>query len=320
MTSYINNAHLIGDEVFILNKADTSQALIFSLDLNNWVWKCHTPEGPPPPDVIDLCSIVHDGKIHFFIGDDVVPPSNQLFSYNISTNSWEWPNIQGDIPSPRHCPVMTVSQDTVYLSGGFGGENIGYKDLYILDMRRFEWKKVYDYDVTPYETGAGPETIMDAQSHSITCISHSTALVVGAYSSISHKSPNSITCDNWIMNLDNAKHLMEPSSIWTKISSEIPRTYHAAVLQPLSKELWIIGGFFGFTSDEALMTSDLLKIDYKGPKLLKDLALDSVAHHICAHDPRLNKHEIPEQLKNEIDVYKQETGMESYEELQLRLR
>ena len=161
---------------------------------------------------------------------------------------------------------------------------------------------------------------MDAQSHSITCISHSTALVVGAYSSISHKSPNSITCDNWIMNLDNAKHLMEPSSIWTKISSEIPRTYHAAVLQPLSKELWIIGGFFGFTSDEALMTSDLLKIDYKGPKLLKDLALASVAHHISAHDPRLNKHEIPEQLKNEIDVYKQETGMESYEELQLRLR
>ena len=96
----------------------------FVLNLNTLTWKKLDPAGKKPLRVDKLSSWIYDGKVYLFGGfgpqpdpsrDDLptfishtVDPStvqwgarnvrgwtNQLVVYNISTNSWEWPQCTG---------------------------------------------------------------------------------------------------------------------------------------------------------------------------------------------------------------------------------
>ena len=110
---------------------------VYCLDLNRWSWTRFIPSGIPPlkgSKIVTASSWVYKGKIYGFggeaIGDHQNYPgypsylnvrfgtSNQLFCYNISKNCWEWPNLEGDIPSPRDYCSATVSGDTIFLFGG----------------------------------------------------------------------------------------------------------------------------------------------------------------------------------------------------------
>ena len=73
----------------------------------------------------------------------------------------------------------------------------------------------------------------------LTCFSQSTALILGR--TTHHHASNQVN-NTWLLNLHNAKNLMDLSSIWTNVPNHSSRCCHATVLQPLSKILWVIGG------------------------------------------------------------------------------
>ena len=108
----------------------------------------------------------------------------------------------------------------------------------------------------------------------------------------------------WLLNLDNAKGLLDPSLIWSKAKNDLSRKYYDVVVGPNSRSdrsscIWVIGGERVPTSED---TSDVLKISFK--LSLKNLAIDCVARNLCDHDPRMRPNLLPRQLRSEIESYK----------------
>ena len=287
-------AHVINDNMYVLGEDNNRTTGIFSLHLHTWTWTMSIPSGTLPTVRwgIRSTSWVYDNKIYFFGYKYIYQWSNQLFCYNISTNSWECPESKGEIPSPRISALTTITDNTVFLFGGFNGSGL-LNDLHILDMPSMIWKKVHGNMLS----GQGPSD--STFSPTLTNICRSKAALIGMSRDI-------IQDDCWLLNLQNAKELMNPSSIWTKIPFPYSRSDHAAVLQPLSKRLWVIGGLN--TRSNLSVQSNILKLNFKKIHSLKNIAMEYVARNICAHDPRLAPDQLSRQLRDEIEAYRCEMG------------
>ena len=295
-----HEAQVLNDKMFVLVANNDGDANLHSLDLHTWIWTMLTPSGAQPSKTYSAKSWIFGGKIYFFGGGSLEQEFDQLFCYNASTNSWEWPDMRGNIPNRRRGHLMIISDDTVFLYGGVGEKNqfTCHNDLYVLDMASAMWTKVHGN----MSTAEGPMSSWSLGKYTFTRISQSSALVYGSFDEYG---PHKVVEDCWLLNLHNAKQLMEPSLIWTKMKSLPPRAFHAAVLQPLSKRLWVIGGLNG----KSYLPSNLLKIDFRKLLPLKDLALAKVAYNTYDHDPRLAQDQLPERIRNEIDAYRHETGL-----------
>ena len=72
------------------------------------------------------------------------------------------------------------------------------------------------------------------------------------------------------------------------------------VLEPASQRLWVIGG-----EDDSLdgFTSDVIKMSINTVPL-KTLAIDCIARHLKANDPKLTLNNCPERLLNEIEEHR----------------
>ena len=306
-------AHVFNDKMFVLDE-DSGLIVIHSLDLHSWIWEKLIPGGTVPSVATEgIRSWVFNGKIYVLGGNDLSQMSIQLACYNIATSSWEWPKQSGDVPSPRTYPLVTISSDTLFLIGGFSDvetpavffegpavafEGGSYNDLHLLDMPSMMWKRVHGN----MPNGQGPKRCCSPR-YTFTTICHSTAAMIGTY-----YDSDILTDDGWLLNLHKAKKLMDPSSIWTKITNPfLVRDSHAAVLQPLSKRLWLIGGY-----NVKGPAMNILKLNFNQLRPLKDLAMDCVARNICAHDPRLAPDDqMTRQLRAEIEAYRCEIGDQS---------
>ena len=284
--SALNNitAEVVDDKIFVVG---TPSATVLSLDLNTWVWEECKPEGQAPPRSFGKKSWVHKQKIYFF-GGGYNAGSSQLFCYDYSNNCWEWPTQAGDIPPPKFHHSTMISGDTVFLFGG------GKNDLHMLNMEDMRWKKVHDEMPTgsrlvPYRRG----------KHTLTRISKSSAVLYGSY-----RDDGRYYDDSWLLNINSAKQLKDPSFIWSKIPNHHLRLRHAAVLEPVSKSLWVIGGVDG---NSGAYTSDLLKMSFNLLPL-KDLAIDHVARRIDPKDQWLLPNELPRSIKKEIEDYRAKIG------------
>ena len=259
--SQLSGAHVVNDRMFVFDD-DQNKMVVYSLDLHTWTWEMRSPNGTLPfGKGSALSSWVYAGKIYCFGGyKHSEGASNQLFCYNISTNSWEWPYTRGNKPSPRLQSSSIISEETVLVYGGISHENIVHNDLFTLDIVNMVWKRVH----VNLEIGEGPSKFRNI---TLTKISTSVALLMG---------DQKIKNNSWILNLDGAKQLMAPSSIWTKVPNPAPRHCHAAVLQPLSKALWVIGGHYVESPYFSCLavgsyTSDILKFKFSNLRPLKDL-------------------------------------------------
>ena len=123
--TYKSGAVVIDDKMLVLGRVgDTfsGRNVIYSLDLNNWTWSLLTPNGNPPTEEMAGISLwAHAGKMYGFGGaGQLLQPGERrgLFCYNLSDNSWEWPDQGGDVPSPRTGSLTIVKDDSVYLFGG----------------------------------------------------------------------------------------------------------------------------------------------------------------------------------------------------------
>ena len=279
---------------------------VYCLDLSTWTWTRFIPSGIPPlKGTKYITSWVYKGKIYGFGGKILdehqscygypsylkvtYGTSNQLFCYNTSRNCWEWPNLGGNIPSPR-IGSTTISEDTAFLFGGVTSrKEEQYTDLYILDMKTFIWKKVHD-NITN-----GVDHMMQ-----VSRISKSTAVLSGW-------KRGSKSFHFWFLDLDSAKQLKKPSDIWTNISIELKyRPGYVHVQEPVSQRLWLVGGYDSFKRNN-FSVPVVLKISLK-PAPLKSIAMECAIHNISSDDPRLQPGELPVELRREIESHKSGTS------------
>ena len=162
----------------------------------------------------------------------------RLFCYDTVSNTWEWPLHRGEIPSAREDMVTVIVEDTVYLFGGHKRscgtrdsiEDVEYNDLYTLDMTTMRFRKVHGNN---YHDQA-PNSHLSIH-YTLTMISTTAAVLYG----IGEFDKDS-AC--WLLDLEKARQLEEPTSIWTMIDTPFPRKFHASVLEPVSQRHWVIGG------------------------------------------------------------------------------
>ena len=320
-------AHVVNDNMFVFApNLDSPKEILYSLDLNSWIWSELAPRGHPPTLRKRTSSWVHNGRIYTMGGMTLIHPvyhpvlpSQQLFCYNICKNSWEWPSHGGDIPGSRFNHSTVISGKTVFLFGGFRGYSAdGLNDLHILDMESMVWKRVHHCIPKARTKVPCPSPMRyTSQMHKkpFTRISPSMALLFS-------DDILTTTHDLWLLNLDKAKELIDEhtptygpklaSTIWTKISLRLPRDGYAIVLEPKSRNLWVMGGRVGtpsiFPYPNYIETSDVLVMPLNPS--LQDLAVASVARHTCPQDPRLAPDQLSSDLRGEIEAYRSEIGGE----------
>ena len=120
---------------------------------------------------------------------------------------------------------------------------------------------------------------------------------------LSHQPQWSDTYDDcWILHLNRALNNAEPASIWSRFRNHLSRSEHAAVLEPVTQRLWLIGGWDGMmpTKDVVRMTLNIVP--------LKTLCLNYVVGHIRDDDERMKPDHFPVQIKDDMSAYTKRNG------------
>ena len=273
---------------------------VYSLDLVTWTWTKLKSSGPPQPDgVIGMSSWIYDGNIYCFGGKSYPSQTyfNDLFCYNPSQQSWELVVQMGDLPSPRFFQKVIINADTAFL---FGGRELGVEDedhlndLYTLDMKSMHWTKIHDEVATPNGESILPEHY---SCSTLTRLSHSTAVLMSSRFNVEL---DEYEYECWLLDLERARELKDPSHIWTQVTNHFQVCYNAPILDPVSQSLWLIGGN---DCQGGGFTSDVLKITPVNASL-KDLVLDHIARNMSSDDARLLPDQIPSEIKTAIMVHK----------------
>ena len=277
---------------------------VYALDLNSWRWKKLNPRGTPPIGCTHLSTWLHKGKVYGFGGitDYHEAKCNQLFSYNVSENSWELPSVSGNIPSPRAGHTTFICGDTAFLFGGMmndKGQEVALNDLYTLNMKSRIWTRVH---TSPMATEGLPERV---RGHSMTLISPQTAVLFGGGGQFPDSGPRK---DCWLLNtaMVLGGEYTTPSELWQRCQHHEnvlsargeKRSFHSAVLEPVSKRLWILGGsreIFRTFSD-----SNVVSLSFNSGASLKLLAMESILRDFDPDHPMLEAREFPRHLKSEL--------------------
>ena len=272
---------------------------VHALDLKSWRWTTLRPAGPQPQAGSHMSTWVHDGRVYCFGGiverEGRFSPTNQLFCYNTSTNSWELPATRGKIPSPRRDHSTFVTGDTAFVFGGCVQGSIT-NDLFTLDLANMIWTEVQP----PLDTQAHGRPGKRA-THTMTPISSEVAVLSGGYmlSRQAHSPHNSITSgeEGWL--LDTGKVLRGgftgPASIWKKCEVTVTgKGFNYTVIEPVSRRLWTLGGH----------SREVKSLPFQAGTSLKSLALERVAmSFLDIERPFLEALELPQDLKHELQAY-----------------
>ena len=132
-------AQVIEDKmyVYVIGHRYFNLRFIYCLNLCNWTWSEITP--PKLLHGNGLSSWVYKGKIYYL--------DQRLYTYNDSKNTWEFPQVRGEIPLLPDDAKTIINDDTVFLF--YGGRTNGYNryasgnNLYTLNMETMIWTKVH---------------------------------------------------------------------------------------------------------------------------------------------------------------------------------
>ena len=108
--------------------------------------------------------------------------------------------------------------------------------------------------------------------------------------------------DCWILDVEKIRtgSFEEPSSLWKQypLMEGEARWLHSGVLEPVSKRLWILGGFT-WTYSKYTRPSEMLSISFPSVTSLRFLAMEKVMENFGPiGDEEI---EIPKQLKIELE-------------------
>ena len=145
-------AEIIEDKMYLVKCSlnDEQGMQVYRLDIREWRWDRITPGGPQPSEIAfnTISSWAHMDKVYCLVGrkdrdlrealgNCVLPTSNHLICYNTSTNSWEYPEVKGDVPGRKEMPKAIISGDHVFLFCAAAG------DLHILDLKSMDLTLVH---------------------------------------------------------------------------------------------------------------------------------------------------------------------------------
>ena len=100
----------------------------------------------------------------------MVKQNNQLLSYDPSIETWEVVACYGDTPSPRRWAAAALSNDQVWMLGGYDFFNNRLDDIFNLNMLSFVWTKIgndiYRPRLDPFSQTLTPITTNQLVLHS----------------------------------------------------------------------------------------------------------------------------------------------------------
>ena len=174
--------------------------------------------------------------------------TNQLLSYDPSTQRWENLQSLGTVPSPRIQPSTASIGDKVWLLGGCDTLGFRIKDncFFQLDMKSYTWTQTRTNNKIPNSFS------------SLAAISN-TQLVLHV-----DTAPHD-TSDIWIIDL--------PSSTWRQFSSKDESRCHQTCSAGVNRCAIIIGGVWPPEEPELQQTSKVVFKVMLEPKSLKQLAM-----------------------------------------------
>lgn len=250
------------DDPFIHGQLDKNSNSAYVLDLNTLYWKKLSPKGIPPLKVDKLGAWIHGGKVYLFGGFGPPPPpssddlplyvshlvdpstahwgqlrvrgwTNQLVVYDIATNSWEWPSVVGDIPSPRAAHACSVnSQGDAFVFGGRHGSQ-RLNDLFHLDLRSqpLKWTLLHPIianHMTNYPSGRS--------WHTMSLVDEFTGILYGGYDNRANP-----LGDCWLVDL--RANVGAKTSRWTRLHhlEKGDLLWHCSVSLP-EGQVCLIGG------------------------------------------------------------------------------
>ncbi|XP_060573402.1 kelch domain-containing protein 2-like [Ruditapes philippinarum] len=278
---------LIASKMYIFGghtkNGDTNE--LYCLDLQQLTWKHIIPESellPSPRDKFTAWS--YNNKLYYFggFGENINSGTylyengqfvkntgsrylkdnqwnNQLLVYDLESNRWSNPMLQGPVPVPRAAHTAVRLKNVVYLFGGRHGD-IRMNDLHSLELETLTWSGEL------YVEGACP---CGRSWHTFTAVSDEVIFLYGGYS------------DNFV-SLSDAWQLNVTDRQWSQITMPFckPREWHTAFCST-DGEILIFGGFENDTLkwNEPLKTSnEVLTLQLK-PHCLKRLCLQTVYIH-----------------------------------------
>lgn len=240
---------IVLDELWITGNTNA----IYALDLNTLLWSRISPKGVPPIASDKLTAWTFGKFIYVFggFGECHTPPegqveivlggeahvnrgwNNQFLRYDVDLNQWEWPNYKGHKPSPRAAHAAIVVGSSVFIFGG-RLDNKRLNDLHHCDLNSLTWTCLMTASETP-----DPSRPQGRSWHSLTVVSETSAILYGGYDNL-----NTPLGDCWRLDLSEPKYRHTNKPRWTRLAfaDRQPRLWHQAVLEPESRQLWLLGG------------------------------------------------------------------------------
>ena len=161
------------------------------------------------------------------------------------------------------------SRSCAFIFGGLGGRGF-HSDLLILDLESMRWKTVNG----AVNEGQWPTARV---GNSLTRVSNEAAILFGGYK----EDIKDALDDCWVLNVKKAVSKSNRGDIWTRCGWRADkRGLHAAVQEPSSCRLWLVGGSCGFSDTHQYVPTDhISQLTFSSDQTLKVLALESVVKH-----------------------------------------
>eukprot|EP00579_Thalassiosira_antarctica_P000267 CAMPEP_0201870066 /NCGR_PEP_ID=MMETSP0902-20130614/3321_1 /ASSEMBLY_ACC=CAM_ASM_000551 /TAXON_ID=420261 /ORGANISM="Thalassiosira antarctica, Strain CCMP982" /LENGTH=584 /DNA_ID=CAMNT_0048395639 /DNA_START=35 /DNA_END=1789 /DNA_ORIENTATION=- len=86
-------------------------------------------------------SVVHNNKFVLFGGFDGSRWLNDMFEFDLQTNTWKTIVASGNLPSVRSCPAWAKDDRYVYIHGGYDGVE-RKADFFACDLSTYTWSEL----------------------------------------------------------------------------------------------------------------------------------------------------------------------------------
>ncbi|KAG0911780.1 hypothetical protein G6F33_006687 [Rhizopus arrhizus] len=118
-------------------------------DLSKAEWQLipYTNQAPSPR--AGHISVAYDNKLYIFGGVDGSHLYNDIWYFDILTQTWNQVNAVGYIPTPRESCGATLVDDTIYIFGGRGINGVPLGDLYAFRIKNQRWFTFQNMGVPP---------------------------------------------------------------------------------------------------------------------------------------------------------------------------
>mmetsp|Transcript_4774 Transcript_4774/g.10128 ORF Transcript_4774/g.10128 Transcript_4774/m.10128 type:complete len:613 (+) Transcript_4774:1-1839(+) len=193
-------------------------------------------------------SVVHNNKFVLFGGFDGTRWLNDMFEFDLLTNTWKTILASGSLPSVRSCPAWAKDDTHVYIHGGYDGVE-RKADFFACDLSTYTWSELPCKGTPP-----SPRYF-----HSC-CIHGNKLYTYGGYSGSER------LADMFAYDFE--------TNHWSEVdctNGECPSGRSSLVAQVYQNSLYIFGGYNGVTVLNDFYRFRLKPVSIPPPALVNDL-------------------------------------------------